>query len=281
MNEMRKPSGAGCHFSEVDNVSSQLFDRLSGDDHLTAEPVVVPEPVMPEGPFSHVDNVSSGIFDRMEVIEHPDQTNSVPDNTVPLFGQEAAGLDDSVHRDRPKSNPNAADVTYKAAQRRSQLPDSAFPLEGAPLQVNEDLMLSSIRELMVEQKRDFNKKAFPDLEPVAPATAKPGETDEAALCDHVEEYEAVEDSKFKAALVKFVKTDTVLALCLSIWAALLLMIFIEPELSQALAFISLLLLGIFRLIQPNRKTRKVIRRVKRRRDNNALALEDAILTQQA
>ena len=142
-------------------------------------------------------------------------------------------------------------------------------------------MLASIRKLMVEQKRDFNKKAFPELEPVY--TPPPSEPDNAedGYMEKVEEFEELEQSKFKSALVKFVKTDIVLSICLSVWVSLLLMIFIEPQLSQALAVISLILLGVFRLMQPSRRKRKVVRVVRRKPSNDDLALEDAILCQQA
>lgn len=273
-------------------------------------------------PFSEVDNVSSRIFDRMEAIEHPDQFMELPPNATPLFGRGTVGGNgvspqgapsqagqapdgwvlvradrimsgaeaseetqpaDSEDAARIRPNPNRVDITYKAAQRRSQLPEGAEPIEGAPASVNEESMLASIRELMVEQKRDFNKNAFPELEPVGAAPASLPETDGDGYMERVEEYEEVAQGKFKTALVKFVRTDTVLAISLSVWASLFLMIFIEPELSQALAIISLILLGIFRVMQPNRQKRKVVRVVKRKRarDNDDLALEDAILCQQA
>lgn len=315
MSEVRKFGEAGRHFSEVDSVSSQLFDRMSGDAQLTTDHDDVPtqpqsHPVS-EGPFSEVDNVSSGIFDRMEAIEQPDKNNGLPSNAVSLFGNhvlpgetnrteddqptavpdgwvlvradQTTGLASEAGQDadRVRPNPNSADITYKAAQRRSQLPDGAEPIEGAPALVNEDSMLESIRALMVEQKRDFNKKAFPELEPANPDAPVVEEQEDDSICEQVEHYEDVEQSRFKRALVKFVRTDTVLAICMSVWASLLLMIFIEPKLSQALAIISLILLGIFRLMQPTRKQRKVVRVVKRKRNNHDLALNDAILSQQA
>ena len=312
MSEVRKLGEAAGHFSNVDNVSSDLFNRMTGDAHgMSVLPAI---PSEPQEPFSEVDNVSSQIFDRMEAIEQPDQMMELPPNATPLFGRDGSagkniqnnggvapegwvlvradkvGALDAVSDPSPSAsqtenesrpNPNRADVTYKAAQRRSQLPEGAEPLEGAPAPVNEDSMLASIRKLMVEQKRDFNKKAFPELEPVY--TPPPSEPDNAedGYMEKVEEFEELEQSKFKSALVKFVKTDIVLSICLSVWVSLLLMIFIEPQLSQALAVISLILLGVFRLMQPSRRKRKVVRVVRRKPSNDDLALEDAILCQQA
>ncbi len=303
MREVPKNEGTGRHFSSVDNVSSKLFERVSGDDNLTVDNKVVPlpkkKPEAEEGPFLAVDNVSSQIFDRMHAIEKPSEAAGLPEATPP--GWVLVRADDlgdapvakfEVHdaapepkeqptREKPIPNPNIADVGYRAAQRRSQLPDGAEPLEGAPVQVDEDNMLASIRELMVEQKRDFNKKAFPELEPV--------ETLEETLQDpnldennhaELEHYEDVPPNRLQAAVVKFVRADTVLAICLSIWVSLLMMIFIDPELSQALAMVSLILLVIYRLMQPVRKKRRVIKVSKRRASQYDLALEDALLCQE-
>ena len=70
---------------------------------------------------------------------------------------------------------------------------------------------------MVEQKRDFNKKAFPELEPVSFPPEGSGELDEnGQVVETLEKYEDVPLNRLQAAVVKFVRADTVLAICLSI-----------------------------------------------------------------
>lgn len=74
----------------------------------------------------------------------------------------------------------------------------------------------------------------------------------------MEEVEEIPLNPIQSAIVKFVRSDTVLAICLSTWVTLALMIFVEPELSKALCLVSLLLVVIYRLMTPARKKRPVV-----------------------
>jgi hypothetical protein len=296
MREASKNVGTSHHFSAVDKVSSKLFDRVSGDENLTVDKSVVPLPQKApsdeDAPFLAVDNVSPQIFERMNEVRQPADSAGLPEATprgwvlvraedigdapVAKFEVTQKVLQEEIQREKPKPNPNIADVGYRAAQRLSQLPDGAEPLEGAPLQVDDGITLASIRHVMVEQKRDLNKKAFPELEPVT--TSMETHLDNAYL-QEIEEYEEIPPNRIQAAVIKFVRTDTVLATCLSIWVSLLMMIFIDPALSQALAIVSLVLLVIYRLMHPKRRKRRVVRVNKQRASQYDVALGDALLCQ--
>jgi hypothetical protein len=176
--------------------------------------------------------------------------------------------------------PRAAEgdpVRFEASRRSKNHRDTATPPESQrSSDVPEEIMMESIRKLMVEQKRDFNRTTFPDLEPVTPP-----EDPEPETCDDVDvEVDVVQRNRVHAALVDFVRKDTVLATALSIWASLLLMVFIEPELSQALAMVCLALLAIFRIMHATDTTRRRTARLRRGfRRRTDPALEEALLTQ--
>lgn len=300
MRESRDHDDSDNQFSSVESVSQTLFDRVSGTQNLTVAYSALPEAkghqATADAPFSAIENVSSQIFDRMNVLEQPEETTAPADRTmqgwVLVRADEIGSVPGARETDSARTfstetsadhgipNPNVSDVGYRAAQRRSQLPDGVEPIEGAPTKVNELSMLDSIRKLMVEQKRDFNKTAFPELEPVHESSgahgARIGNDQEV---EAFEEYEEIAPNRFRTAVMKFVRADTVLAICLSIWVSLLLMIFIDPGLSQALAIMSLILLFIYKLMQPVHKKRRVVKFTKRRANGHDLALEDALLCQ--
>lgn len=288
---------AGPHdgpFSDVDNVSSQIFDRMHAieqpDHHVAGSDPVPNQPneaggrMMNEGAQPNLQK--SGVSAPAGwVLVRADDIGAMP---LPAADAPDHNRQDAEAQKSGKRTVEQNDIGYRAAQRRSQLPDGVEPLEGAPTQVNEDSMHASIRKLMVEQKRDFNKSAFPELEPVdEPLERTPfadvefeelsGFDDER---DELQDLEQPTPTRFQTALVRFVRKDTVLAICLSVWVSLFLMIFIDPELSQALAIISLVLLGIFRIMHPPSKRRASRRKKQVQPPRKSVALREALLSQQ-
>jgi hypothetical protein len=287
-------------FSAVEAVSPQIFERMQViQSPQDSTDIVQPshENYIIDSPEGALYRISSYLRDAMLnerrgdrpavfsaanvppgwVLVRAEDLGNLPLVAVPLPQRVSAAAGTVLdHVETPRIG-DSGPAHCETAQRSQDRRDKAEPLEGRrPSDVSEEIMMESIRKLMVEQKREFNRQTFPELEP-----ATPTEDPDPEICEDLEvEVEVVHRNRVHAALVDFVRKDTVLATALSIWASLFLMVFIEPELSQALSIVSLVLLAVFRIMHSKDTARRRIARVKspfrRRKDP---ALQEALLTQ--
>jgi hypothetical protein len=220
-----------------------------------------PEPG--NAPFSSVDSVSTDIFQRLGDIEHvgtlPDEHAQVVKSRLqrlgeflldagPKLGENAEqsqqpafdfaviveGADDGSyftmskeHQSKPRqplAQYHSERVSFHAARKRAKLPDGIELLEGNSGRYDDTDTMSAIKVVMVQQKREIKRKSLPELEP-APF--------EYVIPEEIEDVEMAEQTplsqKTRAHIVRFFRQDTVLAVSLSIWTVLLLLMVFDPQ----------------------------------------------------
>ena len=179
------PESEAGPFSNVENVSSQIFDRIDAVKRPEAQSAASETKVRPTDSKMH--RIKTYLLDivpaeNSEAELQDPETGAPPDyvlvrtddpGAVPIVRSEGTLEQGDAQFQKPAMDPNIADVGYKAAQRRSQLPEGAEPMEGAPVRVDEDNMAASIRQVIVEQKSDLKKNTLPELEPVESGGVRP------------------------------------------------------------------------------------------------------------
>lgn len=258
-------------FSAVESVATKIFDKMpdladpqndgaracagkpahAGDDRANVVPLFNGTTSYPRAIISNAEKLLGSLLLAFEgrgatpqyiVIAHPDE----------IEASEA----------RTPISPSARDISYHAARRRSQLPEGIEALTGQPSVRSDEEMMASIRGLIEEQerefraikiaeKREYNRMILPKLEPqerLAQDLTPPAD-------------QAVGLSYFKRiqiALGNAFRQDLFLAISLSTWTALALMVFIDPNLSSALFLNSAFLLCVSYCLfshQPDRAAR--------------------------
>lgn len=224
----------GDPFVAVDRVSTDIFDRLSGLQHSDDAAVVQVEDVK-----SRLQRLGEFL---LEATQKP-ATDTVPDAPIkqPDFEfavvveseqpgafftlSKAHGGPASKTAPSPLLQDQEDSVSFRAARQRANLPDGIELLEGNSTHYNEDDVMSAIKVVMVEQKREFSRKTLPELEPAPPTQIID------ASGDGVQPQTTSQDwrNKLRARVIRFYRQDTILAVSLTVWSILLGMMLINPE----------------------------------------------------
>jgi hypothetical protein len=259
-------------FSAVESVATKIFDKLpdladpqphsvrstaikpahSGDDQTNVVTLFNGTTSYPRAILSNAEKLLGSLLLAFEgrgatpqyiVIRHPDE--------IELSEAQA-----------PISS-SARDISYHAARRRSQLPEGIEALTGKPSVRSDDEMMASIRSLIEEQereirairiaeKREYNRLILPQLEPQEDLAPEPG-----AVAGQAADLGFF--ARLQIALGNAFRKDLFLAISLSTWSALALMVFIDPDLSSALFLNSAFLLFVSYCLfsyQPGRTARR-------------------------
>jgi hypothetical protein len=257
MNHEEPQGDTSDRFSAVESVATKIFDKMSdladphpndacspqsrsaqsGDVQANVVPLFKSGTSYPRALMSNAEKLLGSLLLAFEsrsgtpeyiVIAHPDE--------IELF------------EDRVPISPSAPDISYHAARRRSQLPEGIEALTGKPSVRSDEEMMASIRSLIEEQdreirairiaeKREYNRLILPQLEPQE--YLSPGPKFTADETDGLGFF-----ARLQISLGNAFRKDLFLAISLSTWTALALMVFIDPNLSNALFLNSAFLLFV-------------------------------------
>ncbi len=245
-------------FRSVDAVSGDIFDRLIGienpEDLSATQAEVVKSRLQKLGAFL----LDAGANFGTPEAEVRDDAPPPFDFTVVVEGveeREYFGLSrQSVERRRARAENarqafaryQAERVSYHAARERANLPEGIELLEGRSSQYSEDAIMSAIRVVMVEQKRQVSRKSLPDLAPAPVIEPTPLQLEHEAL----PEQRVTLADRLRGKVAEFYKKDLVLAVSLTLWLALLIAMIVDPKVFLPLLVVSfyglLMYLAIFR-----------------------------------
>lgn len=227
-------------FNSVELLADQIFDRI---------PALEPEDDAQEFEEPAGENVVS-LFSRPAPRRNPN-----PSRAEQLLGSLLGVLDQAGKLDQvektEETQDNAADFThapdigYEAAFRRSQLPAGVEPLKAQPTATNETQTMSNIRSMMQEQeverekvriahKRQKAKEILPPIEPQ--------DTFEPAPTPQTKVPRPTLSRRAARRLDRAFRNYYFLAISLSAWCTMAMMVVIEPAVGQGLGLLSLLLL---------------------------------------
>ena len=222
-------------------------------------------------PFNSVESLAEQIFERIpalepaedtpEVEDHPDsnvvslfsrkgpQQNPNPSRAEQLLGSllnvlDQGGKVDDIE-DRPVDFAHAPDIGYEAAFRRSQLPQGIEPLRAQPTATTETETLSNIRAMMevqevereearIAMKREKAKEVLAPIEPQ--------EKFEPSVEPQPKASRATLRRRVLSILDKAFRNYYFLAIALSGWCTLAMMVVIDPAVGRVLGMLSLVLL---------------------------------------
>ncbi|MEM6889117.1 MAG: hypothetical protein AAF636_13365 [Pseudomonadota bacterium] len=251
-------------FQCVDSVSDEIFDRLVEIDRV--EELTPTEAAATKTRLQKLGEYLLESAPKLGTDAAMDISDTQPEFDFALmvegeeqgayFGMSRAAGNRQKARKQSIEEYEAERVSYHAARQLSNLPQGIELLEGQASDYNETDVMSAIKGVMVEQKRQQSAEHLP---PLAPQQAP---LREAAITEHraeastgtgprIAEFDlatASIPSLLRRVLAQFFLRDTVLAVSLSVWAALVLMAFIEPSASVLLIGKSVYLLFIFAVV---------------------------------
>lgn len=248
MYESTKQQAALDRFKSVDSLADHIFDKIPALDNGESSPDHFASGT-DEGIAQHGSNVVPLFANNTQ------DTHSILAKTERLLGGLLHALEGADQRAQAPANserdksPNfatAPDISYQTAQRRQQLPDGVEILKSAPTTPSDETIMKSIRALMEEQEVEFKEMRVAEKREKAKQILAPLEPQEV-----FEEVPVVEQPKrrrnISRALVRFLdkgfRNYYFLAISLSGWCTLAMMVLIDPEVARALGFLSTLLLA--------------------------------------
>lgn len=234
-------------FKSVDALADRIFDKIPE----LGDCIDPPQTLLP-------DNQTTAELAKSNVVNlfssEQQDTNSILAKTEKLLGgllqvlEGAEQFGSASPAEKPRVPPNfatAPDIGYRAAQRRQQLPEGVEILESAPTKQSDEAIMQSIRALMVAQevefqeirvakKREKAKEILAPLEPQDNLDEPPGETPQD---------QPYAPSRWLIRMLdRAFRNYYFLAISLSGWCTLAMMVLIDPAVSRALGFLSMVLL---------------------------------------
>lgn len=183
--------------------------------------------------------------DPMEMAPHqiPERDSGISSSPAPssdgaervlqaLFSDLIRKVDrlDSTDLQRAFDAAHRKNIGPAAARRRANLPEGIDLLKGKATECSEEAMMSAIRRMMTDQKRDFSLQALPFLEPpVADPKDHILPEDHAGMAPRRSLAE-----RAQSYIVTAFRKDFALAANVAFWGFLALFLFLDPQLSLVL-----------------------------------------------
>lgn len=234
-------------FRSVDALADRIFERIPELGDNASEPDAIlskPDPAEPGRDSNVVPLFASETSDAGSILA----------KTEKLLGgliQALEGWEDSgraAQQETHGKKPNfatAPDISYRAAQRQQQLPEGVEILTSAPSATSDETIMKSIRSLIDAQEVEFEELRVAEKRKKAKEILAPLEPQ-----DNLEvpqpELPVQQKSRAPGFVIRTLdnafRNYYFLAISLSGWCTLAMMVLIDPAVSQALGFLSILLL---------------------------------------